>query len=142
MRVSSANAEWNGTLKEGHGAFSTGSGAIAQAPYSFATRFGDANGTNPEEMIAAAHAACFSMALGAELEKAGHPATSLRTTAKVTVDMKEAGPTVTSSRLEVVGAVPGASESQFMEAANAAKAGCPISRLLNTEITLDARLEG
>jgi lipoyl-dependent peroxiredoxin len=141
MRDSKGTAEWIGSLKEGNGTVSTGSGAISESPYSFGTRFGQDLGTNPEELIAAAHAACFSMAFGAQLGERGLTAESIKTTATVSLEKTDAGPTVTKSHLEMVARVPGASEEQFREAADAAKKGCPISRLLNAEITLDARLE-
>ena len=141
MRDSTGSAEWVGSLKEGNGTVSTGSGAISASPYSFGTRFGQGLGTNPEELIAAAHAACFSMAFGARLGERGLTADSIKTTATVSLEKTDAGPTVTKSHLEMVARVPGATEEQFREAADAAKKGCPISRLLNAEITLDARLE-
>jgi lipoyl-dependent peroxiredoxin len=141
MRDSKGTAEWIGSLKDGNGTVSTGSGAISESPYSFGTRFGQDLGTNPEELIAAAHAACFSMAFGAQLGERGLTAESIKTTATVSLEKTDAGPTVTKSHLDMVARIPGASEGQFREAADAAKKGCPISRLLNAEITLDARLE-
>lgn len=141
MRNSTASAEWNGGLKDGKGSFSTGSGAVVDTPYSFGTRFGDAKGSNPEELIAAAHAACFSMALSAQLGERGLTPESVRTTATVTLDKTDSGFGVTRSHLDVVARIPGADQTQFNQAANAAKAGCPISKLLNTEITLTAKLE-
>jgi osmotically inducible protein OsmC len=136
-----ASAEWNGNLKEGKGVISTESGVLDNAQYSFSARFENGKGTNPEELIAAAHAGCFSMALSAQLTTAGTPPSRVATTATVTLEKKEPGFTVTNVHLEVVANVPGASEDGFREAANNAKAGCPISRLLNTEITMSARLE-
>jgi osmotically inducible protein OsmC len=137
-----ASAQWNGDLKTGTGTVSTESGILSSAPYSFTTRFENGNGTNPEELIAAAHAGCFTMALSAELGKAGLVPQSLRTAAAVTLEKLEAGWTVTESHLEVVAKIPGASDAAFQTAARAAETGCPISRLLKTKITLDARLEG
>ena len=137
-----ASAEWKGDLKTGKGVVSTESGALAGTQYSFTTRFENGKGTNPEELIAAAHAGCFTMALSAELGKAGLVPEALRTSATVTLDKLEGGWTVTESHLEVVGKVPGASAEAFRAAAEAAEKGCPISRLLNTKITMEARLEG
>ena len=137
-----ASAEWNGDLKTGKGTVSTESGALAGKPYSFTTRFENEKGTNPEELIAAAHASCFTMALSGELGKAGLVPEALRTSATVTLDKLDAGWTVTESHLEVVGKVPGATADAFRAAAEAAERGCPISRLLNTKITMDAKLEG
>ncbi len=137
-----ASAEWNGDLKTGKGVVSTESGTLSGAQYSFTTRFENGKGTNPEELIAAAHAGCFAMALSGELGKAGLVPQSLRTSATVTLDKVEAGWTVTESHLEVVGKIPGASADAFRAAAEAAEKGCPISRLLNTKITMEAKLEG
>lgn len=136
-----ASAEWRGDLKTGKGTVSTDSGVLQTTPYSFSTRFEDQKGTNPEELIAAAHAGCFTMALSAELGKANLVPASLRTTATVTLDKLDAGWTVTESRLEVVAKVPGASQEAFRKAAEAAETGCPISRLLKAKISMDARLE-
>lgn len=136
-----ASAVWNGTLKEGKGTISTQSGLLDNAQYSFGTRFEEGKGTNPEELIAAAHAGCFSMALSGQLTTAGTPAERIATTATVTLEKKEAGFTVTTVHLDVAAKVPGATEEGFATAANNAKAGCPISRLLNAEITMTARLE-
>jgi osmotically inducible protein OsmC len=136
-----ASAEWQGDLKTGKGTISTDSGVLQTTPYSFSTRFEDQKGTNPEELIAAAHAGCFTMALSAELGKANLVPASLRTTATVTLDKLDAGWTVTESRLEVVAKVPGASQEAFRKAAEAAETGCPISRLLKAKISMDARLE-
>jgi lipoyl-dependent peroxiredoxin len=137
-----ASAEWRGDLKTGKGVVSTESGALAGKAYSFTTRFENEKGTNPEELIAAAHAGCFTMALSAELGKAGLVPEELRTTATVSLDKLDAGWTVTESHLEVVGKIPGGSADAFRAAAEAAEKGCPISRLLNTKITMDAKLEG
>jgi osmotically inducible protein OsmC len=136
-----ASAEWNGSLKDGNGVISTESGLLNKAQYSFSTRFENGAGTNPEELIAAAHAGCFSMALSAQLTTAGTPPARVATTATVTLEKKEAGFTVTNVHLDVTASVPGATEAGFQEAAGNAKKGCPISRLLNTEITMNARLE-
>jgi osmotically inducible protein OsmC len=137
-----ASAQWYGDLKTGKGAISTDSGALANTPYSFTTRFEGAKGTNPEELIAAAHAGCFTMALSAELGKSNLVAESLSTTATVTLDRLDAGWTVTESHLEIVAKIPGATDAAFQAAARAAETGCPISRLLQTKITMEAKLEG
>jgi osmotically inducible protein OsmC len=136
-----ASAEWRGDLKAGKGTISSDSGVLQTTPYSFSTRFENEKGTNPEELIAAAHAGCFTMALSGELGKANLVPASLRTTATVTLDRVDAGWTVTESHLEVVGKVPGASPEAFRKAAEAAETGCPISRLLKTKISMDAKLE-
>ena len=136
-----ASAVWQGNLKEGRGTVSTESSVLAQTPYSFSTRFENARGTNPEELIAAAHAACFSMALSAELGKASLTPESIRTTAALTMEKLEAGFTVTEIHLDVAGKIPGGDAEKFAAAANAAKVGCPISRLLNAKITMSAKLE-
>lgn len=141
MRQSTGSAEWNGGLKDGNGRLSTGSGAIADVAYSFGTRFGEDKGSNPEELIAASHAACFSMALSAQLGERGMKPESIKTTATVTLDKTDNGFGVTSSHLDVVAHIPGGDQAKFDEAAAAAKAGCPISKLLKTEITMTARLE-
>ncbi|MEP6767296.1 MAG: OsmC family protein [Acidobacteriota bacterium] len=137
-----ASAEWQGDLKSGKGKISTESGILSSTPYSFTTRFENEKGTNPEELIAAAHAGCFTMALSAELGKAGLTAESLRTSATVTLDKVDGGWGVTESHLEVVAKIPGASDEAFQKAAHAAETGCPISKLLKAKISLDARLEG
>ncbi len=136
-----ASAVWNGTLKEGKGSISTESGLLQSAQYSFGTRFENGPGTNPEELIAAAHAGCFSMALSAQLTTAGTPPERIATTATVTMEKKDAGFTVTQVHLDVTAKVPGATKEAFDTAAGNAKAGCPISRLLNAEITMTATLE-
>jgi len=136
-----ASAQWQGDLKTGKGAVSTDSGVLENAAYSFTTRFENGKGTNPEELIAAAHAGCFTMALSAELGKASLVPQSLRTTATITLDKLDSGWTVTESHLEVVGNVPGASADAFRKAAETAETGCPISKLLKAKITMDARLE-
>lgn len=136
-----ASAVWKGTIKEGKGVISTDSGVLKETQYSFNTRFENGAGTNPEELIAAAHAGCFSMALSAQLGNEGLTAESIHTTAAVTLEKKDAGFTITAVHLEVRGKVPGADEAKFMTAANNAKSGCPVSRLLNATITMDAKLE-
>ena len=136
-----ASARWQGDLKTGKGAISTESGVLENTSYSFTTRFESGKGTNPEELVAAAHAGCFTMALSAELGKANLVAENLRTTATVTLDRVDAGWTITESHLEVVAKIPGASQEVFRKAAEAAETGCPISRLLNAKITMDAKLE-
>lgn len=135
-----ASAVWNGGLKDGKGKISTDSGALRDTQYSFGTRFENGPGTNPEELIAAAHAGCFSMAFSAQLGTAGLTADSIETTATVTVEKKEDGFRVTRVHLDVEAAVPSATEEQFRTAAENAKTGCPISKLFNAEITMDARL--
>src|SRR5512133_1317221 len=131
-----ASAVWRGDLKSGRGSISTESTLLNQAQYGFGTRFENGPGTNPEELIAAAHAGCFSMALSAELGKAGITPTKIETTATLTMDKIEAGWTVTAIHLDTTATIPNADRSKFEAAANGAKAGCPISRLLNTKITL------
>lgn len=136
-----ASAEWKGGLKEGKGTISTDSKALSQTQYSFSTRFENGIGTNPEELIAAAHAGCFSMALSAELGKAGITPESIQTTATVTMDKLDAGWTITEVNLDVIARIPNVDPSAFENAANAAKAGCPISRLLNAKITMNTKLD-
>lgn len=135
-----ASAVWRGGLKDGKGVISTDSGVLKETQYSFSTRFENGVGTNPEELIAAAHAGCFSMAFSAELGKAGLTPESISTTATVTLEKTDAGFTVTQSHLDVTASIPGADKNKAMEIANAAKAGCPISRLLKCNITMDAKL--
>ncbi len=136
-----ASAVWNGDLKAGKGSISTESGALSNTQYSFLTRFESGVGTNPEELIAAAHAGCFSMALSAQLGNAGLTAEKIATSATVTMDKLDQGWTVTEVLLEVKAKVPGSDQAAFDKAAAAAKAGCPISRLLNATITMNAVLE-
>jgi osmotically inducible protein OsmC len=136
-----ASAVWNGGLKDGKGRISTDTGVLRDTQYSFSTRFEEGIGTNPEELIAAAHAGCFSMALSGQLTNAGHTAESIHTTATVKMEKTSAGFTVTNVHLEVRARVPGIDAKGFETAAGNAKTNCPISRLLNTEITMDARLE-
>jgi osmotically inducible protein OsmC len=136
----SASAVWKGGLKDGRGTVSSSSGALSNVPYNFSMRFENETGTNPEELIAAAHAACFSMALSLFLGKGDMTAESINTTATVTLEKVGDAFTVTASHLDTTVRIPNADKAKFQEAAEGAKAGCPISRLLNTKITLDARL--
>ncbi len=140
--IRKGSAEWRGGLKDGKGTVSTESGVLSNAAYSFSTRFENERGTNPEELIGAAHAGCFSMALSGQLGAAGMTAESIRTTAAVTIDKVEGGFAVTSVHLDVTARIPGADRAKFEKAAQDAKAGCPISKLLNARITMDAKLEG
>jgi lipoyl-dependent peroxiredoxin len=140
--VRKASAVWKGSLKEGKGTISSDSGVLSNTPYSFSTRFENAKGTNPEELIAAAHAGCFTMALSAQLGNAGITPESLETTASLTLDKLDAGWTITKIHLDVAARIPGADKAAFDKAAENAKAGCPISRLLKAEITMTARLVG
>jgi lipoyl-dependent peroxiredoxin len=133
-----ASAVWHGGLKDGKGTISTESGVLQGTQYSFSTRFENGVGTNPEELIAAAHAGCFSMAFSAELGKAGLTPESIRTVATVTMEKTEAGFTVTESHLDLTANIPGADRAKALEIANTAKAGCPISRLLKANVTLSA----
>ncbi len=136
-----ASAQWNGDVKTGKGTVSTQSGVLSQTQYSFSTRFENGNGTNPEELIAAAHAGCFTMALSAQLGAANLVADQLATTATVTMEKLDAGWTVTGIHLDVKGRAPKADAAAWEKATTAAKTGCPISRLLNTTITMEANLE-
>jgi lipoyl-dependent peroxiredoxin len=136
-----ASAVWKGGLRDGKGTISTDSGVLSNTQYSFSTRFEQGVGTNPEELIAAAHAGCFSMALSGQLGNAGMTAESINTTATVTLDKTDAGFTITAIHLDVRARIPGADKQAFETAANNAKAGCPVSRLLNAQITMDAKLE-
>ena len=136
-----ASAVWTGGLKDGNGKISTDSGVLSDTQYSFSTRFEDGIGTNPEELIAAAHAGCFSMALSGQLGQAGLTAESIKTTATVRLEKTDAGFAITSVHLEVRAKVPGADQQAFETAANNAKAGCPVSKVLKAEITMDASLE-
>jgi osmotically inducible protein OsmC len=137
----SASAVWQGNLKQGRGALSSDSGVLKGTPYSFAMRFENAPGTNPEELIAAAHAGCYSMAFSSELGKAGFTPDKIETKATVTLDFVQGTPTVTTSHLEMTAKIPGIDQAKFEQIANGAKVGCPISRLLKAEITLAATLE-
>ena len=139
MPTRQSSAVWKGGLKGGKGLVTVGKG-IFEGAYSFASRFETGTGTNPEELIAAAHAGCFSMALSAQLGGAGITPESVRTTAAVTLEKVEGGFAVTSSHLDVTAKIPGGDRAAFEKAANEAKAGCPISKLLNAKITMDAKL--
>ena len=136
-----ASAQWQGDLKTGKGTVSTESGVLRDSQYSFTTRFESGQGTNPEELIAAAHAGCFTMAVSAELGRANLAPAQLRTTCTVTLENVGGGWSITESHLELVAKVPGASEEAFRKAAQAAETGCPVSKLFKAKITLDARLE-
>jgi osmotically inducible protein OsmC len=135
-----ASAHWAGGLKDGQGSVSTESGVLKDTQYSFSTRFADGIGTNPEELIAAAHAGCFSMALSGQLSGAGMTAESIDTVATLTMDKTDAGFTITAVHLDVTVKIPGADPEKFQEAAQNAKKGCPVSRVLNAAITMDAKL--
>jgi osmotically inducible protein OsmC len=136
-----ASAVWKGGLKDGTGTLSAPGGVLRDTQYSFGSRFENGPGTNPEELIAAAHAGCFSMAYSAELGKAGITSESIQTTATVTLDKTDAGWTVTKSHLVVKAKIPGVDKAKATEIANGAKSGCPISRLLKAEISMDLTLE-
>ncbi len=136
-----ASAQWKGSIKEGGGTISTDSSVLKDTQYSFSTRFEDGIGTNPEELIAAAHAGCFSMALSGQLGAAGLTAESIETTAAVRLEKLDSGFAITKIHLDVTAKIPGADEDVFQTAAANAKAGCPISKLFNAEITMDAKLE-
>lgn len=135
-----ASAVWQGGLKEGRGTITTESGALSTTPYSFSTRFEDEKGTNPEELVGAGHAGCFSMQLGALLEKAGMTADKIETKATVTLEKDGEGFTITSVHLDVAVAIPGGDQAKFEEIAQKAKEVCPVSKLFNTKITMDAKL--
>ena len=135
-----SSAVWKGGLKDGKGTVSSASGVLSNTPYSFTTRFENTPGTNPEELIAAAHAACFSMALSAQLGGANLTPESINTSATLTMEKQDAGWAITAMHLDVVAKVPGASQEAFKTAADNAKAGCPVSKVLNAKITMDARL--
>ncbi len=138
---SKASAVWKGDLKGGNGTISANSGVLSGAAFTFATRFEGSPGTNPEELVAAAHAGCFSMALSNELAKGGNTPDHVSTTATVTLEPVEGGVAVTKIHLECSAKVPGISQAAFDETANGAKTGCPISKLMNAEISLNAVLE-
>ena len=141
--VRNASAVWKGSLKEGKGTISTESGVLSNTPYSFAKRFETERGTNPEELIAAAHASCFSMALSAQLGNAGITPESLETTAAVTLEKLDSGFTVTKIHLDLTARIPGVDKAVFDKAVEDAKTGCPISKLLKAaEITLTSKLTG
>jgi lipoyl-dependent peroxiredoxin len=136
-----ASAVWKGGLKDGKGTVSSTSGVLSNTPYSFTTRFENTPGTNPEELIAAAHAACFSMALSAQLGGANLTPESISTSATLTMDKLDAGWAITAVQLDVVARVPNADQAAFNKAAESAKSGCPVSKVLNAKITMNARLE-
>jgi osmotically inducible protein OsmC len=135
-----AGAVWKGGLKDGKGTVTTASGVLKATPYSFSTRFENAQGTNPEELIAAAHAGCFSMALSAQLGNAGITPESISTEATLTLEKLEAGFTITRIHLDVTAKIPGGDKAAFEKAAQAAKSGCPVSKVLKADITMDAKL--
>ena len=136
-----ASAHWSGGLKDGNGTLTAPSGVLKSTPYSFATRFESQPGTNPEELIAAAHAGCFSMALSAQLGAAGMSAQSIDTTATVTLEKVDAGFAITTVHLQVKAKIPGGDQAKFEKAAKDAEVGCPVSKVLNAKITMDALLE-
>jgi osmotically inducible protein OsmC len=135
------SAIWQGGLKDGKGSVSTESGVLASVPYSFAKRFGEEKGTNPEELIGAAHASCFSMALSLVLGEAGLTADEISTSAAVSIVQADGGFSINAVHLTVRAKIPGASDEAFQKAAAGAKEGCPVSKLMNAEITMDATLE-
>jgi lipoyl-dependent peroxiredoxin len=136
-----ASAKWQGGLKDGKGTLNSSSGVLNNTKYSFSTRFENEPGTNPEELIAAAHAGCFSMALSGQLGQRGMTADEINTTAAVTLEKVEGGFGITKIHLTVRARIPSGDNAKFEEAANAAKAGCPVSKVLNATITMDAKLE-
>ena len=136
----SATAVWKGSLKEGKGTLTTASATLSSTPYSFVSRFEQGAGTNPEELIAAAHAGCFSMALSAQLGGAGLTPESIETHCTITLEKLESGFSITKSHLKVTAKIPGATRETFEKLANAAKAGCPVSKLLTAQISMDATL--
>ena len=136
------SATWTGGIKDGKGTISTQSGVLKETQYGFNTRFADGPGTNPEELIGAAHAGCFTMALSGKLGEAGLTATMLRTTSTISLDKADGGFKITAAHLDLVATIPGATQEQFDAIAKDAEQNCPVSKLLNAEITLSARLEG
>lgn len=138
--IKNASAVWKGSFKEGGGTVSTETGILDEAPYAFKSRFESGKGTNPEELIGAAHAGCFSMALSLMLGEAGLTAEKIETHAAVTLEKVGAGFDITSIHLDVVAKLPGVNQAKFKEIANKAKVGCPVSKLLNAKITMDAKL--
>ena len=135
-----ASAHWTGDLKSGAGSLTTATKTLSETPYSFHSRFEEGAGTNPEELLAAAHAGCFTMALSLQLQLAGLKADSLETTCTITMEPVDGAPTITGSQLELKGKVPGATEESFLAAAQGAEKGCPVSRLYKTAITMNATL--
>jgi osmotically inducible protein OsmC len=140
--IKNASAVWRGGIKDGGGTISTETGVLKEAPYGFKSRFENGPGTNPEELIGAAHAGCFSMALSLMLGEAGLKPEQIDTKAAVTLEKVGDGFEITASHLTVVARIPGADQAKFMEIANKAKAGCPVSKLMKANISMDARLEG
>jgi osmotically inducible protein OsmC len=136
-----ASAVWKGGLKDGKGSISAPGGVLNNTPFSFTTRFENAPGTNPEELIAAAHAGCFSMALSAQLGGANLTPESISTAVTLSLDKLDSGWTITASHIDVVGKVPGADAATFQKYAEAAEKGCPVSKVLNAKITMSAKLE-
>ena len=141
MTVKRASAVWKGGIKDGGGTISTETGALKDAPYGFKSRFESGKGTNPEELIGAAHAGCFSMALSLMLSNEGLTAEKIETQAEVTLEKVGEGFEITASHLNVVASIPGADQAKFEQIANKAKEGCPVSKLMKAKITMDARLE-
>lgn len=139
--IKKASAIWKGGIKDGAGTISTETGVLNNAPYGFKSRFENGKGTNPEELLGAAHAGCFSMALSLILGEAGMTAEKIETHAAVTLEKVGDGFSITSSHLEVTAKIPGADPAKFQDAANKAKAGCPLSKVLNAKITMNAKLE-
>jgi osmotically inducible protein OsmC len=142
MTKRQATAHWEGGIRDGKGTLSTPSGALSTTPYSFTDRFEEGPDTNPEELLGAAHAGCFAMALSGQLGKAGMTAESLDVTANVSLEKQGEGFAITAVHLDLTARIPGADREAFMQAADDAKNGCPVSKLLNADITLDAKLEG
>ena len=139
--IKKAWAVWKGGIKDGVGSISTETGVLNEAPYGFKSRFENGKGTNPEELIGAAHAGCFSMALSLMLGEAGLTAERIETHAAITLDRVDGAFTITASHLTLTAKVPGATQAQFLEIANKAKAGCPVSKVLKANITMDATLQ-
>ena len=140
--IKNASAVWKGGIKDGGGSISTETGVLKDAPYGFKSRFEGGPGTNPEELLGAAHAGCFSMALALMLGEAGLTAQKIETSAAVTLEKLASGFEITASHLRVLATIPGADPAVFEEIANKAKSGCPVSKLFKAKITMDARLEG
>jgi lipoyl-dependent peroxiredoxin len=138
--IRNGSASWSGGIKDGKGAISTESGALAAYPYGFASRFEGKRGTNPEELLGAAHAGCFTMAMSQALAEAGLLATQMDTTAKVTLEQVESGFTITAIHLTLVANIPGAEDAIFQQLAVKTKANCPVSKVVRAEVTLEARL--
>jgi osmotically inducible protein OsmC len=139
--IKNASAVWKGGIKDGGGTISTETGVLKEAPYGFKSRFENGKGTNPEELIGAAHAGCFSMALSLMLGEAGLTPEKIETHAAITLEKLDSGYTITASHLSVSAKIPGADDARFQEIANKAKTGCPVSKLLKAKITMDAKLE-